>query len=431
MNKKWKILRILLICTLCAVLPLGVFFGCSEKDNGNEPPQQQEEGDQNLYLDFSGDLENMNINYAKRKESLQVQYWWDRGQLETTDHFLIITSLTSRSILSQGSYKSLFYEDGSTPLSFDKMFVEDFYYSDPAFDAALEIALRDFDYKQVYLNLARPADLSDDEYSMALLNVASSIRKYAPYCRIGLVSVINSDKDIFNGLGIDASFTLNTIDDVMEDMRNCTYTIPETEHENDGKCKESSKWVNILFGDANTKKNQPRILLIGDSISQGYHPFVQNALSDYSVDYYQTSRDFADTTLYKELEFICAQYDYDVIHFNIGLHMHTFTTQTYGTYLAEMCDKLQGYEKKATLVFATTTPTGYPYSDSNNGTIIQLNNSAFEVCEEKGIAVDDLFTLAKEHNLSKFSDTDTLHFSQESYQILGSQVAESIRSAGK
>lgn len=86
----------------------------------------------------------------------------------------------------------------------------------------------------------------------------------------------------------------------------------------------------------------------------------------YAIDFYQTSKGLDDSGLYSELEFIFSQYDYDLIHFNIGLHLHTST-----------------YEKNAKLMFATTTPAGYPYSDANNGSILSLNATAKNICHRK------------------------------------------------
>ncbi len=386
-----------------------------------------DETQEDLYLDFSGDLDYIPINYAKREDEMQVQYWWDRARLETTDHFMLITSVASRSTLSQNQYKNMFYSDGETELSFDKMFVENMYFDDAAFDYAVKIALSDYDYKEVYLNLARPEGLSDEDFELALINAASSIRKYAPYCRIAYVSARSSDKELFARLNIDQSYELNTLEEAIEAMQNCTHVISAGTHENPAKCRETQKWINIGFVNANMAKEQKRVLLIGDSISQGYYPFVKELLPDYAIDFYQTSKGLDDSGLYSELEFIFSQYDYDLIHFNIGLHLHTVTTETYGDYLDGLCTKLSTYEKNAKLMFATTTPAGYPYSDANNGSILSLNATAKNICAQKNIPIDDLFQLVKEKNLTKLSETDTLHFSQESYKILADQVAVSIK----
>src|SRR4051794_1479553 len=63
---------------------------------------------------------------------------------------------------------------------------------------------------------------------------------------------------------------------------------------------------------------QPRILLMGDSILNGYLPSVAKALDGVAyVDAWVTPTSQGDKSLPKQIEEVCAQGPYDIIHFNL------------------------------------------------------------------------------------------------------------------
>ena len=65
----------------------------------------------------------------------------------------------------------------------------------------------------------------------------------------------------------------------------------------------------------------PRVLLIGDSIVNGYRgPVCQELAGIASVDAWLTPLNLKSAKLHDDLKRVLAQGPYDVIHFNIGLH---------------------------------------------------------------------------------------------------------------
>ena len=65
----------------------------------------------------------------------------------------------------------------------------------------------------------------------------------------------------------------------------------------------------------------PRVLLMGDSILNGYLPGVAKALQGKAfVDAWVTPTSQGDKSLPRQIEEVLAQGPYAVIHFNLGLH---------------------------------------------------------------------------------------------------------------
>src|SRR5258707_15858988 len=84
--------------------------------------------------------------------------------------------------------------------------------------------------------------------------------------------------------------------------------------------RESIEWCDIWISHAN-ETNLPRVLLIGDSITRGYYPEVEKRLAGKAfVARLATSRFVADPVLLKEIELVLDQANFDVIHFNNGMH---------------------------------------------------------------------------------------------------------------
>ena len=84
--------------------------------------------------------------------------------------------------------------------------------------------------------------------------------------------------------------------------------------------RENTEWINARWYNANDNK-LPRVLLIGDSICNGYHTNVRDELAGTAyVTMYATSKCVTDRSYLKELKYILEEYDYAVIHFNNGLH---------------------------------------------------------------------------------------------------------------
>ncbi len=98
--------------------------------------------------------------------------------------------------------------------------------------------------------------------------------------------------------------------------------------------------IGISFGEArravaaDTEKNVskvPRILIIGDSISIGYMPFVQEMMKDQAIVIHPPGNCEATVVGLSKLDDWLGNTQWDVIHFNWGLHDLKYVKDKEGT----------------------------------------------------------------------------------------------------
>lgn len=201
-----------------------------------------------------------------------------------------------------------------------------------------------------------------------------------------------------------------------------------------------------------------RVLLLGDSISIGYTPFVQEALDGTAVVIRPRKGDeprkgapenCAGTTRgMKHIERWLAidGGDWDVIHFNFGLHdlkrvqpdtgensndpsdPRQASLFTYQEQLSQLVARLE--ETGAQLVFATTTPVPEgdlrPYREPEDA--MTYNGVAALVLHNSGIAINDLFQFVTEYP-EPIQRPEDVHFTEAGSRALGRRVAEAILEA--
>ena len=147
----------------------------------------------------------------------------------------------------------------------------------------------------------------------------------------------------------------------------------------------------------------PRVLLIGDSIANGYHKRVAALLkAKANVDLYITPRIVSSPDVLKYLERALTHGPYRVIHFNeSGLHAwpkDSVPEGKYGPLFADYVKALQEHSEQAKLIWATSTPVtinGKPgqLDAVVDATVTAHNEAVRKVVEEQKIPVDDLHAL--------------------------------------
>ena len=84
--------------------------------------------------------------------------------------------------------------------------------------------------------------------------------------------------------------------------------------------REKYEWADFWWNDAHDP-SKPRVLIVGDSITNGCSGVVYKLLADVAlVDKYVSSKNVKDPALLKEMRYMLSEYKYKVIHFNHGLH---------------------------------------------------------------------------------------------------------------
>ncbi len=179
----------------------------------------------------------------------------------------------------------------------------------------------------------------------------------------------------------------------------------------------------------------PRALLIGDSISNGYTSTVRLLLAG-KANLHRIPASVGTVDLLAHLDAWLGTGRWDVIHFNCGLHDFPFTDRTrtrhrvpadaYAANLEAIVRKLQS--TGAVLIWASTTPVpeGDPVGRRNEDAL-EYNRIAERIMVKHGIDVDDLYAfVAGRAGLQRPAN---VHFTREGSEVLGRQVAASVRSA--
>lgn len=177
----------------------------------------------------------------------------------------------------------------------------------------------------------------------------------------------------------------------------------------------------------------PRVLLVGDSICNGYRGVVARELKGKAaVDVWLTPAAENDPGLLGDLEKVLKQGPYAVVHFNIGLHGWPKGRIPEGQYeplMRQYVATLKKYAPGARLVWASTTPItakGKPadLDPTDNPTIVGRNASAAKIMQEAGIAVDDLYGLVVEKR--QLAVGDRYHWKAPACELMGKQVAANV-----
>lgn len=189
----------------------------------------------------------------------------------------------------------------------------------------------------------------------------------------------------------------------------------------------------------------PRVLLIGDSISIGYTLAVREELKGKANVHRPTTNCGPTTNGLANLDKWLGEKEWDVIHFNWGLHDLKYMDEK-GGLLSPTDPKAKqqvppaDYEKnlrelvaslkktKATLIWCSTTPVPEGSAGRIADDSVKYNEVAAKVMKDNDIATDDLHAFAKAR-LADIQLKANVHFSPEGSKVLAKQVAESISAA--
>lgn len=201
----------------------------------------------------------------------------------------------------------------------------------------------------------------------------------------------------------------------------------------------------LLIASANQIQDRKKILIIGDSISMGYTPFVKEALSD-KADVFHNKGNAQHTGTGKEmLEEWLGDTEWDIIVFNWGLwdlcYRHpeskvqgnrdkingavTFTVEQYAANMDTIVTRLK--HTGAKLLFITTTVVPPNEAGRFEGDEIKYNNAALAIMEKHGIPVHDLYQYSIDIHQKYMLGEGNVHYTTEGYKALSESVIEAIR----
>lgn len=177
------------------------------------------------------------------------------------------------------------------------------------------------------------------------------------------------------------------------------------------------------------------VLLIGDSVMNGFHQTVMDSLKGFAnVDYWLTPKHLKSEHLFSDLKKVVSSKHYNVIQFNIGLHgwpKGRIIDDEYVPLLEKYVETLLENAKGAKLIWASITPvTELDRTELNkeiNPTITQRNDWAADVMKKYNIAVNDLYGLVA--NKLYLAKLDRFHWNEEGYGLMADQSVDFIRKA--
>lgn len=111
--------------------------------------------------------------------------------------------------------------------------------------------------------------------------------------------------------------------------------------------REYIEWSDVWLTGAN-QTDKPHVLLLGNSITRGYHPKVEKLLEGKAyVGRLSGSKSVGDPALLDEVAAILKHNHFDVIHFNNGLHGFDYTEEEYAEAFPEYVALIRKYAPDA------------------------------------------------------------------------------------
>jgi lysophospholipase L1-like esterase len=184
-------------------------------------------------------------------------------------------------------------------------------------------------------------------------------------------------------------------------------------------------------------QSQPRALIIGDSISIGYTPFVQEILAGKVAVEHNEGNGADSANILAKLDGWLARGPYAVITVNCGLHDLKYTDKfqvppvQYAANVVRIIEKLRAASAK--VVWVTTTPVdddrhaqrkaGFRRIETDVAT---YNTVATPIMRNLRVPVVDLHDLVVHGGVSGMLGKDGVHYTPEAYRKLAGEVAAAI-----
>lgn len=194
------------------------------------------------------------------------------------------------------------------------------------------------------------------------------------------------------------------------------------------------------------QEQKTKILIIGDSISIGYTPFVKEKLEKVADVFHNPGNAQHTGTGIAKVESWIGDTDWDIIQFNWGLwdlcYRHpeskvqgnrdkvngsiTFSIEAYASNL----DSLVRLIKKgsdAKLVFVTTSYVPEQEAGRHAADAIRYNEVARKIMKANGVTIHDIYKKSKAIHRKYGKGNDDVHYTKEGYEKLGVKISSFLK----
>lgn len=165
----------------------------------------------------------------------------------------------------------------------------------------------------------------------------------------------------------------------------------------------------------------PRVLLIGDSVSRAYTQTVRKLLAGKANVHRAPANCGPTATGVAKMDVWLGDSEWDLIHFNFGIHDRATPSADYAKRLEQIVVRLK--KTGAQVTWASTTPIpDVPEQKYSAASIVERNAIAAAIMSRHGVEIDDLFT-AITPRLGELQLPKDVHFTEAGNTFLGQQVA--------
>ena len=189
------------------------------------------------------------------------------------------------------------------------------------------------------------------------------------------------------------------------------------------RVREGIEW-SITYSYNATQNGRPRVLLIGDSICNGYNGKVRELLDgDVNVSFWASSKCVTDPDYFRELDFMLDAYPYDVVCFNNGLHSLSTDRAEWDAAYRAAVEFIQAKLPQTKLSLTLSTPLK---DASLTAVSASLNRTVLALAEEKNLPVIDLFAAMDGLDREEYW-SDTYHFRAPAIEMQAKLISAHVR----
>ncbi|MCK0155789.1 SGNH/GDSL hydrolase family protein [Cellulophaga sp. F20128] len=201
--------------------------------------------------------------------------------------------------------------------------------------------------------------------------------------------------------------------------------------------------LSLLVLTAFSSAEKPKILIIGDSISLGYTPFVTETLKEVAIVTHNPGNAQHTGTGLERLEKWLSNTDYDIIQFNWGLwdlcYRHadskvygnrdkingkvTYTIEEYTKNLESLVAILKE-KSNAKLIFVSTSYVPEGEAGRYVKDPQRYNKVAKKVMKKHGILVNDIYKTSKKIHQTEAQAPGDVHYTKAGYKELARSITK-------
>ena len=190
-------------------------------------------------------------------------------------------------------------------------------------------------------------------------------------------------------------------------------------------------------------ENKPKVLIIGDSISIGYTPFVKEQLKESAEVFHNPGNAQHTGTGLKKIKDWIGTEDWDIIQFNWGLwdlcYRHpdskvqgkrdkvngtlTFGLEDYEENLDSIINIIKE-TSNAKLIFVATSYVPKNEAGRFKRDAIKYNKVALQVMKKYNVLVNDVYKTSKQIHKEYGKGSDDVHYKAQGYKALGKLISE-------